>query len=176
MKSYRKNHRKKKREAKKYASQPRKDTIQNIEEAAAIGTFSWGYDSFGGVDIRAALDNNTIGTLQGITYSVSREPTPIYTMGDTDAREFARGRRTIAGSISSMELNRVFRHTTPIPPFDVILTAENNNGQRSRMNINGVELLSSSVSTNYDTNTTRIYDATYIAQSIMPWRAERGGE
>jgi hypothetical protein len=176
MKSYRRNHKKKKREAKKYASQPRKDIIQNIEEAAAIGTFSRGYNSFSGVDIRAALDNRTIGTLQGITYSISREQAPIYTMGDMSAPEFARGNRTIAGSISSIELNRVVRDTTRIPPFDVILTTENDNGQRSQMNINGVELLSSSVSINYDTNTTRIYDATYIAQSIMPWRADRGGE
>jgi len=37
--------------------------------------------------------------LQGISYSVTREKAPIYTMGSPDPRSFSRGKRGIAGSM-----------------------------------------------------------------------------
>lgn len=61
--------------------------------------FTRGYNSFSGVDIKAVFGNKAIGTLQGISYSVSREKAPIYTMGSADPRAFARGKRGIAGSL-----------------------------------------------------------------------------
>jgi len=66
---------------------------------ALKSAFSRGYNSFSGVDITAVIGANTIGTLQGISYQVSREKAPIYTMGSADPRAFARGKRAIAGSL-----------------------------------------------------------------------------
>jgi hypothetical protein len=61
--------------------------------------FTRGYNSFSGVDIKAVFNGKAVGTLQGISYSVSREKAPIYTMGSADPRAFARGKRGIAGSL-----------------------------------------------------------------------------
>lgn len=64
------------------------------------------YNSFGGVDIRAVFGTKVIGTLQGISWSVTREKAPIYTMGDPDPRAFARGKRGIAGSLVFIQFDR----------------------------------------------------------------------
>lgn len=61
--------------------------------------FTAGYNSFSGVDIKAVIGANVIGNIQGISYQVSREKAPIYTMGSADPRAFARGKRAIAGSL-----------------------------------------------------------------------------
>lgn len=57
------------------------------------------YNSFSGVDITAVFGSQVIGALQGISYSVTREKAPIYTMGSPDPRAFSRGKRGIAGSL-----------------------------------------------------------------------------
>ena len=61
--------------------------------------FSNAYTSFSGVDITATFDNVPIGTLQGISYSVTREKSPVYTIGYANPRSFSRGKRGIAGSM-----------------------------------------------------------------------------
>ena len=57
------------------------------------------YTSFSGADIVATFNGRIIGELQAITYSVTREKAPIYTMGSPDPRSFSRGKRGIAGSL-----------------------------------------------------------------------------
>ena len=62
------------------------------------------YTSFSGSDIIATFSPDgrkpvVIGELQAITYSVTREKAPIYTMGSPDPRSFSRGKRGIAGSL-----------------------------------------------------------------------------
>ena len=57
------------------------------------------YNSFSGVDITAVFGSKVIGSMQGISYSVTREKAPIYTMGSPDPRAFSRGKRGIAGSL-----------------------------------------------------------------------------
>ena len=52
--------------------------------------FSNAYTSFSGVDITATFDNVPIGTLQGISYSVTREKSPVYTIGYANPRSFSR--------------------------------------------------------------------------------------
>jgi hypothetical protein len=66
---------------------------------AVQSEFTRGYNSFSGVDIKAVFGTKSIGTLQGISYSISREKAPVYTMGSADPRAFARGKRGIAGSL-----------------------------------------------------------------------------
>ena len=57
------------------------------------------YSSFSGCDIVATFNGKVIGELQAITYSVSREKAPIYTMGSAEPRSFSRGKRGIAGTL-----------------------------------------------------------------------------
>ena len=57
------------------------------------------YNSISGVDIKAVLGGITFGNLQAISYSVTREKVPIYTMGSPECRGYSRGKRGIAGSM-----------------------------------------------------------------------------
>lgn len=57
------------------------------------------YTSFSGCDIVATFGSVVIGELQAISYSVSREKAPVYTMGSAEPRSFSRGKRGIAGTL-----------------------------------------------------------------------------
>jgi len=61
--------------------------------------YSKTYNSFSGVDIHATFAGVVIGEIQGISFTVSREKAPIYTMGRADPRAFCRGKRGIAGTV-----------------------------------------------------------------------------
>lgn len=63
----------------------------------AMGTET--YTTFSGADIVATFNEVVIGELLGITWSVTREKAPIYTMGSPNPRSFSRGKRGIAGSM-----------------------------------------------------------------------------
>jgi hypothetical protein len=64
-----------------------------------VSEYTRSYNSFSGVDIKATFGGKVIGELQGVSYSVTREKAPIYTMGSADPRSFSRGKRGIAGSL-----------------------------------------------------------------------------
>lgn len=49
------------------------------------------YTSFSGSDITAAFNGIIFAELQGITYSINREKSPVYTMGSAEPRSFSRG-------------------------------------------------------------------------------------
>lgn len=68
--------------------------------------FSRSYNSFSGVDIRAVFANKVIAELQAISYSITREKAPIYTMGSADPRSFSRGKRGIAGTLVFIVFDR----------------------------------------------------------------------
>lgn len=70
-----------------------------MAETAYTSSYSMSYTSFSGADIVATFDGVVIGGLQAISYSVTREKVPIYTMGSADPRSFSRGKRGIAGSM-----------------------------------------------------------------------------
>jgi hypothetical protein len=57
------------------------------------------YNSISGVDIKAVLGGVTFGNLQAVSYSITREKAPIYTMGSPEPRGYSRGKRGIAGSL-----------------------------------------------------------------------------
>lgn len=61
--------------------------------------FTETYTSFSGADIVCSFAGTAIGTLSGITWSITREKAPIYTMGSANPRSFSRGKRGIAGSL-----------------------------------------------------------------------------
>lgn len=90
------------------------------------------YTSFSGCDIVASFNGKMIGELQGITYSVSREKAPIYTMGSAEPRSFSRGKRGIAGSL----VFTVFDRDTLIEEFKDKLNGENLGIQKFKANGN----------------------------------------
>jgi len=65
----------------------------------AVSEYTRSYNSFSGVDIKATFGGQVVGELQGVSYSVTREKAPIYTMGSADPRSFSRGKRGIAGTL-----------------------------------------------------------------------------
>ena len=64
------------------------------------------YTTFGGSDITATFNGKVIGELQAITYSITREKVPVYTMGSAEPRSFSRGKRGIAGNLVFITFNR----------------------------------------------------------------------
>lgn len=68
--------------------------------------YSQSYNSFSGVDIKGVFGNVTIAELQAISYSITREKAPIYTMGSPDPRSFSRGKRGIAGTLIFVMFDR----------------------------------------------------------------------
>lgn len=73
---------------------------------AETSLFAKGYNSFSGVDIKAVFNNQVLAEIQAISYSVSREKAPIYTMGSADPRSFSRGKRGIAGTMIFIMFDR----------------------------------------------------------------------
>ncbi len=64
------------------------------------------YTTFSGADIVATFNGTPIGSLAGITWSVTREKAPVFTMGSPNPRSFSRGKRGIAGSLIFMTFDR----------------------------------------------------------------------
>lgn len=73
---------------------------------AMVSDYTKTYTTFSGCDIVAAFNGKVIGELQAITYSVSREKAPVYTMGSAEPRSFSRGKRGIAGTLVFTVFNR----------------------------------------------------------------------
>lgn len=73
---------------------------------AMVEDYTKTYTAFSGCDIVASFNGKIIGELQAITYSISREKSPIYTMGSAEPRAFGRGKRGIAGSLVFTIFNR----------------------------------------------------------------------
>lgn len=67
--------------------------------AERLSRFTETYTTFSGADIVCTFGGTPIGALSGITWSVTREKAPIYTMGSPNPRSFSRGKRGIAGSL-----------------------------------------------------------------------------
>lgn len=72
----------------------------------APSQFAKGYNSFSGVDIKAVFNSTVLAELQAISYSVTREKAPLYTMGSADPRSFSRGKRGIAGTLIFLVFDR----------------------------------------------------------------------
>lgn len=64
------------------------------------------YNSFAGADYRACIGQYQFAELQAVSYSVTREKAPIYTMGCPDPRAFSRNKRGIAGSLIWINFDR----------------------------------------------------------------------
>jgi hypothetical protein len=56
------------------------------------------FHSFGGTDIHAVFGDEVFGELQMVSYKTDREKAPVYTMGSSDLRTIARGKRLTSGA------------------------------------------------------------------------------
>lgn len=70
-----------------------------MPQQTPLSRFTETYTTFSGADIVCTFGGVTVGTLTGITWSVTREKAPVYTMGAANPRSFSRGKRGIAGSL-----------------------------------------------------------------------------
>src|SRR4051812_49290018 len=85
------------------------DAIGNLlgdRGIAGVDLYTKTYTTFSGADIVATFNGTVIGTLAGITWSVTREKAPVFTMGSPNPRSFSRGKRGIAGSLIFMTFDR----------------------------------------------------------------------
>lgn len=79
---------------------------QAVQATPSASPFVRSSHSFAGVDIQAMFGNIRIGTIQAVSYAITREKAPIYTMGSADPRAFSRGKRAIAGSLVFIMFDR----------------------------------------------------------------------
>jgi hypothetical protein len=69
-------------------------------------TFSQTFNSFCGVDMLITFGGQLIGEVQGLSFSITREKAPLYTMGSANPRSFSRGKRGIAGALIMLVFDR----------------------------------------------------------------------
>lgn len=195
---------------------------------ANVSEFHRAYNSFSGVDIKAQFGTKAIGTLQAVSFSITREKAPVYTMGSADPRSYSRGKRGIAGTmvfilfdrhmLLDLMKNRMFQsdvddvkpihwpdqtsaipdaqlltdirsvenaesdltsvfsdqelaspwYSDQIPPFDVVLAANNEYGASAKMVIYGVEILNESSGVSIDDIVIE-QTMTYAARQVFHW-------
>ena len=196
------------------------------------------YNSMAGADIKAVFGSIPFGELQAISYAVTREKAPIYTMGSADPRSYSRNKRGIAGSfvwinfdrhallenfrkagvffladiddirpsyvaastgnlesvLSTSELSSVLPGSTiefqespidsvwgdqeaalpwysdQIPPFDIILAANNEYGASAQMRLIGIEILNDGLGVSID-DTVIESQSTFVCRTLLPWTA-----
>jgi hypothetical protein len=64
------------------------------------------FTAFTGADIVATFNGKIVGELQALSYNVTREKAPIYTLGSANPRSFSRGKRGIAGTMVFVMFDR----------------------------------------------------------------------
>lgn len=62
--------------------------------------------TFSGADLVATFQNRIIGELQQVTWNITREKGPVYSLGSADPRSFSRNKRAIAGSFIFFNFDR----------------------------------------------------------------------
>jgi len=72
----------------------------------ATGRYSQTYNSFSGVDMTVMAGGHLLAEIQGLSFTITREKAPLYTMGSADPRSFSRGKRGIAGSMIFLVFDR----------------------------------------------------------------------
>jgi hypothetical protein len=210
-----------------------------------LAEFARSYNSMSGADIKAVFGGKVFGELQAISYAVTREKAPIYTMGSPDPRAYSRNKRGIAGSFVWINFDRhsLLQHfnksqfvadtneihphwlqnggdeqygvsaantsyigqgsiegvsaygisgdaiagslelgdnslanlelanpwySDQIPPFDIVLVANNEYGASAKMKLIGVEILNDGLGISVDDSVIES-QSTFVARSILPF-------
>lgn len=64
------------------------------------------YRAFSGANIYALIGNKLLGTLQGVTCSITREVAALYSFSDANPKTFVKGKRGIAGTLVFTQYDR----------------------------------------------------------------------
>lgn len=208
-----------------------------MPQQAHIAEFARSYNSMSGADIKAVFAGKVFGELQAISYAVTREKAPVYTMGSSDPRSYSRNKRGIAGSFVWINFDRHsllnhFKNATfiadvddirpewqdvngsavtsdvygvtvaqitndlttgsgvneselgnnsladqipaspwyadQVPPFDIVLVANNEYGASAKMKLIGVEILNDGLGVSIDDNVIES-QSTFVARTILPF-------
>jgi len=75
-------------------------------KAITVEEANWDYNAFSGADMVAFMGHKKIGTLQGITVSITREVVPVYVAGNPNPVTVVKGKRAIAGNIVFSQFDR----------------------------------------------------------------------
>lgn len=152
--------------------------------------------SFSGCDIRAGImvpggkggipsSFKIFGDLQTITISSHRGASPVRCLGEHWVREYARGTRTIGGTLIFSVLNSDTLHSlmrlnykevyTPytavidqIPPFNVTIMGVNESGQAAALGILDMVLINNGITLSIDDIFTE-QSYTYVAKWATPF-------
>lgn len=68
-------------------------------------TYRRSYSTWSGVDVTVTFGSKRIGSMQGISYTITREKAPAYVMGHANPLTYSRGKRGIAGSMIMLVLD-----------------------------------------------------------------------
>lgn len=90
--------------------------------------FREAYSSLSGIDIKAVIGGVAFANLQAISFSITREKAPWYSMGSPSPRGYARGKRGIAGSMVFIMIDE---HTILAGINSVGKTSSKNYGKHS---------------------------------------------
>ncbi len=72
----------------------------SVSEPKKYSRFTETFTTFTGTAFTTTPD---MGKIEGISYTIHREQTPIFTMGSPKPRQFTRGKRAIVGSIKFVD-------------------------------------------------------------------------
>ena len=164
-------------------------------------TFTYTNETFSGCDMTAQIVIRTydingnekvfqqiVGELQTVSYSTNMEKRPVRSIGNVNAKDYVMGPRTIAGSLVFSVFNKHFSKNLleglnntyagtsyladEIPPFDIVISAANEYGYRSKIVIYGVRLLNEgqvmSINDVYTENTYQFFatDVQYLTDEL----------
>jgi hypothetical protein len=121
------------------------------------------YTSFSGADIVATIGGVTVGALSALTWSVTREKAPIFTLGSPNPRSFSRGKRGIAGSMMFTTFDR---------PALYNVIAKNVNNDNFRIWTRNWNLLPN-MNSNIAANISDISATDYGVTSALPYYADQ---
>lgn len=121
------------------------------------------YTSFSGADVVATIAGVPIGTLSAITWSVTREKAPIFTLGSPNPRSFSRGKRGIAGSMMFTTFDRPALYSV------IAKNASNDNFRIWTRNWN----LLPNMNSNIAANIAEVASADFGISSALPYYADQ---
>ena len=121
------------------------------------------YTTFSGADIVATVGGVTIGALSALTWSVTREKAPVFTLGSPNPRSFSRGKRGIAGSMMFTTFDR---------PALYNVIAKNVNNDNFRIWTRNWNLLPN-MNSNVAANISDISATDYGVTSALPYYADQ---
>lgn len=151
-------------ERKKEVVQDKKYKVHTVSEWAKTNVSFSGCDMAVSASMRTTdgtLVSVTIGSLQTVSYSIYRKLSPIYNIGNINAKDYVGGPRTIAGSLVFTVFNRHWGSDLiskfskaegyassqkvlmdEIAPIDLTITMANEYGVTSRLAIYSIRLFS----------------------------------